>query len=110
RVSWIFLYLAVDFNHSYFIKTFQSILKVSRNTIIDDIKQLKSDIKTNDLIIESDLKTGYYIYGKEYQVRKRIIKYVQDLNLKVSDTSDWPSADILKWKSPPSIFNEYDTQ
>src|SRR5699024_9630455 len=74
RLSWIFSLLSIDFNHSYFIETLQTIFKVSRNTIIDDIKQLRSNVESQDLIIQSNLKMGYHILGHEHQSRSRIMK------------------------------------
>lgn len=108
RLSWIYLLLSADFNHLYFIETFQSIFKVSRNTVIDDIKQLRSDVKTHNLSIKSDLKLGYHILGSEHQIRNRIMKYIQNLKLNISDILERSSDNFPSPETSVSFFDAYD--
>ena len=59
RYAWIFLLLSLDINTPYFIDSFQSLFKVSRNTVIDDIKQVRKSINNQGISITSSISDGY---------------------------------------------------
>jgi len=64
------------------IKDFEEILKVSRSTINNDIKQLKNKLKINNLELRYSADSGYTISGKEVDIRNfisdKIIEIIKD--------------------------------
>jgi len=64
------------------IKDFEEILKVSRSTINNDIKQLKNKLNINNLELRYSTDSGYTISGKEVDLRNfisdRIIEIIKD--------------------------------
>lgn len=61
---------------------FEGILKVSRSTINNDIKQLKNKLNINNLELRYSTDSGYTISGKEVDIRNfiadRIIEIIKD--------------------------------
>lgn len=80
RYAWVFLLLSLDINTPYFIGTFQSLFKVSRNTVIDDIKQVRKSIDKQGISITSSISEGYLVEGNEIGIRQMIMDSVQYLS------------------------------
>lgn len=60
------------------IHHFTSMLKVSKNTVLVDLKKLQSTIfRELNLKLWYDRQNGYYLVGKEYEKRVLMIKVVQ---------------------------------
>ncbi|UJL47394.1 BglG family transcription antiterminator [Virgibacillus sp. NKC19-16] len=54
-------------------------LEVSKNTILSDLKQAQTYLDEYDLIIRYSRKSGYLLEGKEFQIRKLLIKVTYQL-------------------------------
>lgn len=80
RQIWIFLLLSLDINSPYFIDSFQTLFKVSRNTVIDDIKQVRDELNNHDIAIKSLISEGYLIEGDEIYIRQMIMESIQYLS------------------------------
>lgn len=78
RRSWIYIYL-VGQHKTYFIQDFQNLFKISRNTVIDDIKVLKEELYNSNLSLIAERKQGYKIYGDEITIRKILIHYLKEV-------------------------------
>ena len=62
------------------IQHFTNILKISKNTVINDMKKLQMNILDSyDLKLLYDRSKGYYIVGKEYEKRNLIIYLVRSI-------------------------------
>ncbi len=75
RRAWIFIHVVGE-KKAYFLEDIRQIFEVSRNTVLDDIKKLKEEMKTNQLYFYSDRKTGYSIKGNENDIRRLLIYYL----------------------------------
>lgn len=80
RYAWIFLLLSLDINTPYFIDSFQSLFKVSRNTVIDDIKQVRKSINNQGISITSSISDGYLVEGNEIVIRQMIMDSIKHLS------------------------------
>lgn len=71
------------------IKDFEDILKVSRSTINNDIKQLKNKLNINNLELRYSTDSGYIILGKEVDIRNfiadKIIEIIKDEYKNIGD-------------------------
>lgn len=54
------------------LQHFISELKVSRNTVLTDLKKVDSELKSGGLILNYGRKTGYCVTGSEYAKRQMI--------------------------------------
>lgn len=62
------------------INHFTSILKISKNTVINDMKKLQNTtLHDYDLKIFYDRQKGYYIVGKEYEKRVLMITIIRNI-------------------------------
>lgn len=62
------------------INHFTSTLKISKNTVLNDLKKLQSTIlNAFDLKIWYDRAKGYYIIGKEYEKRMLVIQMIRNM-------------------------------
>lgn len=62
------------------INHFTSTLKVSKNTILNDLKKVQNTIlKEFDLKIWYDRSKGYYLVGKEYEKRILMIRLIRNI-------------------------------
>lgn len=62
------------------INHFTSILKISKNTVLNDMKKLQSSLLDQfDLKIWYDRQKGYCIVGKEYEKRILMIKVIRNI-------------------------------
>jgi mannitol operon transcriptional antiterminator len=78
RKAWIGLLIFIR-NHSIFLRDFLEKLQVSRSTLLNDIKELKSEWQSYQLQLEFHRKQGYFIKGEETQKRKAIVQHVAQL-------------------------------
>lgn len=86
RVSLIMLILSssedeLSLNH------FTSYLDVSKNTVINDLKQVQNYLDRYGLTIRYSRRNGYLIEGKEFQIRKLLI-HVTDQVLQLNHGED----------------------
>lgn len=75
RKAWIIIYL-MGVEAPLFLEDLMDKLRVSRNTIIEDVKVLKEELKRYQIRLESDRKLGYVVVGKEDDKRKAIVFYL----------------------------------
>ncbi|MBA4601459.1 BglG family transcription antiterminator [Thermoactinomyces sp. AMNI-1] len=75
RKAWLALYLLTSEKPLY-LEILSEKLRVSRNTTIEDIKSLKTEIERFILYLKFERKTGYIILGKELNIRKAIAYYL----------------------------------
>lgn len=75
RRAWIYLHL-VGTDHACFLEDIRSLFQVSRNTALEDVKNLREDLKTYELDIYSDRKNGYSVTGNESDIRRMLIYYL----------------------------------
>lgn len=75
RKAWLAVHLLIR-ESPLFLEDLIDKLLVSRNTVIADIKKLKSDLSSFDLTLFSDRKRGYVINGSEINKRKSLVYYL----------------------------------
>ncbi|MFD1039791.1 BglG family transcription antiterminator [Virgibacillus byunsanensis] len=75
RRAWIYLYI-VGQEKPYFLEDMKELFQVSRNTALEDIKQLKVELDEQQLNLVSERKSGYTIYGDESDIRRSLIHYL----------------------------------
>ncbi|MYL40662.1 BglG family transcription antiterminator [Virgibacillus salexigens] len=75
RRAWIYIHI-VGQSEPYFLEDVRKLFQVSRNTVLEDIKKLKKEMKTYQLIFYSDRKTGYAIEGNENDIRRLLIHFL----------------------------------
>ncbi|WP_158234634.1 BglG family transcription antiterminator [Lentibacillus sediminis] len=75
RRAWIYVYLTGQ-QQPCFLDDLKELLQVSRNTIIEDIKQLKKEVEKEHLQLVSERKSGYTICGEENDLRRLLIHYI----------------------------------
>lgn len=78
RKAWIGLLILIR-NRSIFLRDLLEKLQVSRSTLLNDIKELKSEWQSFHLQLQFDRKQGYFIKGEEMQKRKAIVHHVAQL-------------------------------
>ncbi|MFB6466395.1 BglG family transcription antiterminator [Cytobacillus sp. Hz8] len=76
RKAWLAIYIMARDNPLY-LENLMEKIRVSRNTIIEDIKGLRAELERFNLTLEFDRKTGYVIYGDEEDKRKAIVHFLQ---------------------------------
>jgi mannitol operon transcriptional antiterminator len=76
RKAWLSIYLMSRTSPLYLEDLMQKV-RVSRNTVIDDLKGLKEELSRFDLELVFERKVGYVISGKEDDKRKAIVFYLQ---------------------------------
>ncbi|HAQ08264.1 MAG TPA: PTS sugar transporter, partial [Bacillus bacterium] len=76
RKAWLSIYLMARIQPLY-LEDLMKKVRVSRNTVIEDIKNLKEELLRFELDLEFDRKEGYIISGKEDDKRKAIVFYLQ---------------------------------
>lgn len=116
RMAWITLLLSVDLQNPYFIDTFQSLFRISRNTVIDDIKVLKNELSDKELILESKISEGYRIEGEEVKIRQTVMTTVQFLDIDITCTTEqnrlipYPLLDSQDAVNVRDIIYSYETE
>jgi mannitol operon transcriptional antiterminator len=63
-----------------FLADLLKMVDVSRNTVIEDIKWLKEELKKFHVQIASTKKKGYIIVGKELDLRNALVYFLSQLN------------------------------
>lgn len=61
------------------IYSFQDIMKVSKNTVLKDIKQLREDLEKEGVGLNYTRKAGFYLEGNELTIRSIAYSYLQKL-------------------------------
>ena len=62
------------------INHFTSILRISKNTVLNDLKKLQTTILQEfDVKLWYDRSKGYYLVGKEYEKRTLMIRMIQSI-------------------------------
>ncbi|GEN57431.1 PTS sugar transporter subunit IIA [Halolactibacillus alkaliphilus] len=99
RANIILLILVSAFDELSIIH-FTSELKVSKNTVLSDLKKAKDVLKEYNLAIHYSRKEGYLLKGKEFNIRKLLIFVIDQLlrlnnggNI-IEDISDMQSSEI----------------
>lgn len=75
RIAWIAMHLLIC-EQRLIIKDFEDWLHVSRNTVIDDLKKLRSTLKDQHLSLSFHRQEGYMLQGDEVDKRKVLIYYL----------------------------------
>lgn len=78
RKAWLGL-LIFSRNRPVFLRDFLEKLQVSRSTLLNDMKELKSELQLFQLHLDFHRKQGYFIKGGETQKRKAIVHHVVTL-------------------------------
>ncbi|MDN4075930.1 BglG family transcription antiterminator [Fictibacillus terranigra] len=76
RKAWLAIYLMAR-DAPLYLEDLMEKIRVSRNTTIEDIKQLKEELVRFNLHLSFDRKDGYVIGGDEDDKRKAIAYYLQ---------------------------------
>lgn len=76
RKAWLSIYL-MSRSGPLYLEDLMMKVRVSRNTVIDDLKGLKDELLRFELDLQFDRKEGYVINGKEDDKRKAIVFYLQ---------------------------------
>ncbi|WP_251548895.1 BglG family transcription antiterminator [Neobacillus muris] len=76
RKAWLAIYLIAR-ETPLFLENLMEKLRVSRNTTIEDLKALKTELERFELTLLFDRKDGYLILGEEDNKRKAIVYYLQ---------------------------------
>lgn len=72
-----FIYLTLFINIEYLsLNHFINSMKVSRSSIISDIKELEDIIKESNVEIKNNRTSGYYLVGPEVEIRRLMISFV----------------------------------
>lgn len=73
----IYLYIMLFMNLEYLsLQHFMSSLKVSRSTILNDLKDLEQELAKENIKISNNRSKGYYISGPELDIRGYMMKLV----------------------------------
>lgn len=83
RRAWLAVYLLAR-NKPLYLESLMEKIRVSRNTVIEDIKGLRSELGHYALQLEFDRKLGYVIKGLEENKRQALVFYLQQLMPKQS--------------------------
>ncbi|MEW9032510.1 MAG: transcription antiterminator, partial [Planifilum fimeticola] len=78
RQSWMVLHLMTA-GRPVFIEDFTRLFRVSRNTVIEDIKALKHRLRSFRVSLISDRKRGYCIEGEEKDCRRGMLEHLSGL-------------------------------
>lgn len=82
RGGWIFLYISCYFKESIFVDNLCELFQVSRNTVLNDLHNLKNTLSSHNISINFDIKRGYYLTGDEIEIRNQIMHYYMHLKRK----------------------------
>jgi transcriptional antiterminator/mannitol/fructose-specific phosphotransferase system IIA component (Ntr-type) len=62
-----------------FLQTFLDRFLVSRSTMLTDIKQIKQELSSYNLILQFKKEKGYYLSGSEQDKRSALVSYITEL-------------------------------
>ena len=83
------------------ISDFQSLLNVSRNTVLSDIKKLRRQLDNGDTSLEYSRKLGFYLEGESKELRKMAWCFLQELN---EESDYYVLSKYLNHKNPLFIY------
>ncbi|WP_353855596.1 BglG family transcription antiterminator [Bacillus sp. Bos-x628] len=83
------------------IEDFMSITKVSRNTILEDIKQLKEELSKQQITLYYKAANGYFLSGAERTIRLALKPYIHLIRTMLKDEKPFTSI----WLSGPISHN-----
>lgn len=76
----MFIYLTLFINLEYLsLNHFINSMKVSRSSVLSDIKELEELIKESNVRIKNNRTSGYYLVGPEVEIRRIMISFVSKL-------------------------------
>ncbi|MDN9011375.1 BglG family transcription antiterminator [Brevibacillus laterosporus] len=75
RKAWLTIYLLTQ-EGRILLEDLMNRLGVSRNTTLDDLKKLKTELQAFHISLHFDRKQGYFIQGEEQDKRKALIFYL----------------------------------
>ncbi|MCY8234561.1 BglG family transcription antiterminator [Priestia endophytica] len=81
RVAWTAIIIFIREKEIY-LHDLMTYLKVSRNTMFDDVKKLKKILSEFQLELRASKVTGYIIRGEEEQKRKSLSCFLQEIIVK----------------------------
>ncbi len=87
RYSIIFATLYAS-SRKYNIKTYEELFRVSRFTVISDINEIRSIISHFEVNIGFDTKTGYFLEGDEYNIRKAFFYFFANI-YEIITSKEW---------------------
>ncbi|MBR2533305.1 MAG: PRD domain-containing protein [Erysipelotrichaceae bacterium] len=70
------------------IKTYEELFRVSRFTVISDINEIRSIISHFEVNIGFDTKTGYFLEGDEYNIRKAFFYFFANI-YEIITSKEW---------------------
>lgn len=84
------------------IEKFEKDLRVSRSTIINDIKQLRRELKKLSIEIVSDSKRGYLLKGNEINIREYYFNESEVLNINYYNSREYTDSNeefefLINW-------------
>lgn len=85
RLAWLAIYLLTR-DRPLFLEDLSELIRVSRNTTIDDLKKLKKELELYSLQLLSKRGEGYIVQGSEGDKRKAIVYYLSKL---IPEPLDW---------------------
>lgn len=88
-------YLSTDY--------FMEELQISRTTIFSDIKKLKQILKMNNIDLKNNRQYGYYLSGKEYEIRNTFLHFFTSI---LSDKQNTTIFDLIIKKNRLKPFLE----
>ncbi|SDM29323.1 BglG family transcription antiterminator [Sediminibacillus halophilus] len=75
RKAWLVTYFLASAK-ALFLKDLIAITRVSRNTVLEDLKCLREELGSYRLELTSRKKLGYQVVGKETDIRRALINYI----------------------------------
>ncbi len=87
RIAYIYISLFIRKDQDYIGTDYLAAgLQVSRTTLFSDIKELKQTLKNNKIELMNDHESGYYLYGKETDIRNELMREIISLFAEKSDS------------------------
>lgn len=74
RINFIYCYIYGNKDEIINIDTLSTILSVSRNTIVNDLNQIRENLDTENIDILYSIKEGYYLAGNNFRMRVSFLK------------------------------------
>ena len=71
--------MALTASEDLSLQHFVSALKVSRNTVLTDLKKVDAELESGGLVLNYGRKTGYFVTGSEYDKRQMIFAVLNRL-------------------------------
>jgi len=107
RRAVIALYLLTDQETHLFLADFINILGVSRNTVLEDIKQLKEEFVRFHVSVKTDKQKGYVLLGSERSKRQSIVYFLSKVLPEVN-RNEMLTSWLYQPKEPYALLNEHD--